>query len=194
MITSDHGESFGEHGLFDHQYGLYEPLIRVPLVARWPELGTGGRVEDGLVQLVDVFPSIAALAGSSVPVGDPWASSTMFEEPDRSFAAAEYLVPNLRAFQRRFPDANTKAFDSAIRSIRDERFKFILRRDGRAELYDLIEDPDEIRNLCEAQPERAQRMEALIEERLGPWPEDLDAGAGGDLDPLRERLEQLGYL
>ena len=30
IVTSDHGESFGEHGLFDHQYGLYEHLLRVP--------------------------------------------------------------------------------------------------------------------------------------------------------------------
>lgn len=193
VVTSDHGESFGEHGLFDHQYGLYEPLVRVPVVARGPDLPMGHR-EDGLVQLVDVFPSVAALLGHEEPVGDPWASARMFDRPDRDFAAAEYLVPNVNAIQRRFPDTDTSRFDSALRSIRDDRYKCIVRRDGRTELYDLDEDPDELDNLYEAEPARAAAMVDLLEERLGPWPADLDGGDGGGLDPLRERLEQLGYL
>ena len=193
IVTADHGESFGEHGLFDHQYGLYEPLVRVPLVARGPGLDAGRR-EDGLVQLVDIFPSIARLLGHEEPVGDPWASSTMFESPDRDFAAAEYLVPNVNAIQRRFPGTDTSRFESAIRSIRDDRYKCIVRRDGRTELYDLEDDPGELHNVYEREPERAAALTRTLEERLGPWPADVEGGGEGGLDPLRERLEQLGYL
>ncbi len=193
LITSDHGESFGEHGLFDHQYGLYEPLVRVPLVARGPDLDRG-RAEEGLAQLVDVFPSIAALLGHRGPVGDPAASGTLFHGPGRDFAASEYLVPNVAAIQRRFPGTDTSRFESAIRAIRDERFKCIVRRDGRTELYDLDADPDELHNLYERDADRATAMIETLEERLGPWPADLASAGEGGLDPLRERLEQLGYL
>lgn len=193
IITSDHGESFGEHGLFDHQYGLYEPLVRVPLVVRGPDLDSG-LTEEGLAQLVDLFPSVARRLGREGPVGDPSASDTLFSGPDRDFAASEYLVPNVAAIQRRFPGTDTSRFESAIRSIRDERYKCILRRDGRTELYDLETDPDELHNLYEREPDRAAGMISLLEDRLGPWPSDLSAGGEGGLDPLRERLEQLGYL
>ena len=193
IITSDHGESFGEHGLFDHQYGLYEPLVRVPLVVRGPDLDAGRR-EHGLAQLVDVFPSIARMLGRDGPVGDHSASDTLFTDPGRDFAASEYLVPNVAAIQRRFPGTDTSRFESAIRSVRDDRYKCIVRRDGRTELYDLEGDPEELHNLYERDPERATRMVSLLEDRLGPWPSDLSAGKEGGLDPLRERLEQLGYL
>ena len=193
IITSDHGESFGEHGLFDHQYGLYEPLVRVPLVVRGPDLDRG-RAESGLAQLVDIFPSIARWVGREGPVGDPSASDTLFTDPGREFAASEYLIPNVAAIQRRFPGTDTSRFESAIRSIRDERYKCILRRDGRTELYDLETDPGELHNLYEADPGRAGDLVALLEDRLGPWPSDLNAGEEAGLDPLRERLEQLGYL
>jgi len=194
LITSDHGESFGEHGLFDHQYGLYENLIQVPLVVRGPGVYEPGRAENGLAQLVDIFPSVAALVGHEGPIGDPSTSATMFNNPDRSFAAAEYLVPNLRLFQRRFPDVDTSHFDSGIRSIRDETYKCLVRQDGRTELYNLIEDPGETLNIYESDVERGREMAALLEERLGPWPDDIGCTSEAALDPLRERLEQLGYL
>jgi arylsulfatase A-like enzyme len=57
IVTSDHGEFFGEHGLFQHAVGPYEEVHRVPLVIRYPGRRRHG-VVDGWVQLVDVFPSV----------------------------------------------------------------------------------------------------------------------------------------
>ncbi|HVN40349.1 MAG TPA: sulfatase, partial [Myxococcota bacterium] len=63
LVTSDHGESLGEHGELSHSYGVYEATQRVPLVARGPGF-TGGRVAHELARLADVTPTLLAEAGA----------------------------------------------------------------------------------------------------------------------------------
>ena len=60
VITSDHGEHFGEHGLMSHQYSVYEPLVRVPLLVH-PARFKAGR-EERMVQSHDIYPTILELA------------------------------------------------------------------------------------------------------------------------------------
>ena len=63
IVTSDHGEEFKEHGnLFHHTPKLYEELIRVPLLVWCPSRFVGGRVIDEQVSLVDLVPTILAIA------------------------------------------------------------------------------------------------------------------------------------
>lgn len=65
VISSDHGEEFWEHGKYDHGKTLYEEVIRVPLVVRYPESGAG--VSDAEVGLVDFAPSVLTYVGLDVP-------------------------------------------------------------------------------------------------------------------------------
>lgn len=65
VISSDHGEEFWEHGRYDHGKTLYEEVIRVPLVVRYPD-GVGG-VSDAAVGLVDFAPSILSYLGFDAP-------------------------------------------------------------------------------------------------------------------------------
>ena len=65
MISSDHGEEFWEHGRYDHGKTLYEEVIRIPLVVRYPEGDAG--VSDAPVGLVDFAPSILTYLGMDVP-------------------------------------------------------------------------------------------------------------------------------
>ena len=62
IITSDHGEHFGEHHRLSHSCSLYEPLVRVPLIVRYADRFKGGE-EEKLVQSHDVYPTILDLAG-----------------------------------------------------------------------------------------------------------------------------------
>jgi arylsulfatase A-like enzyme len=66
ILTSDHGESLGEHGRMSHTW-LDEANLRVPLLVGWPDhWGSGRRVPD-LVSLVDVFPTVLAAVGVAPP-------------------------------------------------------------------------------------------------------------------------------
>ena len=67
VVTADHGEEFFEHGEKGHQKTLYEEVIRVPLVVRWPGHIDAGRVVQDQVRLIDVMPTVLSLAGVPAP-------------------------------------------------------------------------------------------------------------------------------
>ena len=66
IITSDHGEEFGEHGGLIHPATLYDELLRVPLIFRGTLLPKG-RVEARLVSSVDIAPTVLGIAGLQIP-------------------------------------------------------------------------------------------------------------------------------
>ncbi len=67
VITADHGEELGEHGIRFHARSLYNQVIRVPLIVRGA--GIGPRVIDTPVSLIDIMPTLLELAGAAVPAG-----------------------------------------------------------------------------------------------------------------------------
>lgn len=195
IVTSDHGESFGEHGLLDHQYGLFEPLLAVPLIVRLPGGERGGEVDDRIVQLVDLFPTIADGLGDDIARDAGLAGRSLLRDDRREFAFAEYRVPNLRAFGRRFPDADVARYDVAIRAIRNETHKLIWWSDDRVALYDLASDPAEVKDLSPVRPDLARDLQDRIRRRLGGWtPADVRVAGDDGVDLIRDRLQQLGYL
>ncbi|HEU4400629.1 MAG TPA: sulfatase [Candidatus Polarisedimenticolia bacterium] len=71
VITSDHGEEIGEHGFLDHKMNVYDPLLRIPLVLRYPPaVPAGQRIADP-VMLQDLFPTLLGLAGIETPARAP---------------------------------------------------------------------------------------------------------------------------
>ncbi|PYS94798.1 MAG: hypothetical protein DMF50_11465, partial [Acidobacteria bacterium] len=74
VVTSDHGESIGEHRLVDHKLNVYDNLLRIPLLLRYPAaVRPGQRVQD-VVMLQDLFPTLLALAGIPLPARPATAS------------------------------------------------------------------------------------------------------------------------
>lgn len=67
MATSDHGDMFGEHGLWTHGNALYEEVLRVPLLMRYPGVIAPGLVVNAPVQNMDLMPSILDWAGIPIP-------------------------------------------------------------------------------------------------------------------------------
>jgi arylsulfatase A-like enzyme len=64
VVVADHGESLGEHGIRFRHVGLHDTTTHVPLMIRWPERGAGqGRRFPGLVQTIDLYPTLLAAAG-----------------------------------------------------------------------------------------------------------------------------------
>jgi|GEM_PF-836245 len=69
-LVADHGENLGEHGLLYRHVGLFDTTTHVPLLIRWPGPPRSGRRYDGLVQTIDLFPTLVAAAGLPVPAQD----------------------------------------------------------------------------------------------------------------------------
>lgn len=154
VVTGDHGEMLGEKGLLGHTEGVYEGNLRVPLVVHHPR-HRGGRRVDVPVQRLDLTPTLLELAG---------ASDEGLELQGRSLLP---LVAGTEpAGARRYAFASSKRnmarpTDLLIdeRAVRDERFKLIWRRHaGRFELFDLLEDPRELRDLAAKRPDVVARL------------------------------------
>jgi len=68
VFTSDHGEEFGEHGVVGwHSHTLFDELLRVPLLIRFPDGLESGRTVEAQVRLLDIAPTVAAVVGLEAP-------------------------------------------------------------------------------------------------------------------------------
>jgi len=168
IITSDHGEHIGDHGLMDHKMSLYEALIHVPLIVRYPRAVPQGVRIHGPVQTNDLFPTVLRLCGIERPA--PSGSAPLPFDNDtatRELTFAEFGPPTefLRILRRRFPEAPYARFDRSLVAVRGPRYKYIWASDGRSELYDIADDPDETREVSATFPnvtrEMAERVRAF---------------------------------
>lgn len=170
VFTADHGDMMGAHGLLEKGYPLhYEPALRVPLIVADPDAPAATRPE-GIVTLMDVLPTAAALTGVTLSAGHEGisAAAALTGNPDaslRPYAVAETFTFNgseggdgdytsLDAFEARHGAANL--------SIRTPDARYVFRWNDVEELYDHTADPDEIHNLA-ADPARAGQVTRLRE-------------------------------
>jgi arylsulfatase A-like enzyme len=203
IITADHGENFGEHGLADHQYCIYDTLLHVPLIVAGPKalVPTGQRI-DNLVSLVDVFPTIVELIEPNAPIQTGLAGRSVLpltRLPIRDRIFAEYGPPfTFRIFERLHPDFSYDRFNKAFKCVRTRDHKYILRSDGVAELYDTRSDPGEMNNIINQFPELAAELRASLSDTLGGF---VDTGVESqevlsieEEEQLAAHLRDLGYL
>lgn len=199
IVVADHGESLGEHSLLNHLYGLYEPLIRVPLVMRGPGIEKGKRVSS-LAQTNDIYGTALAAAGATLP---PGARSLLDAGAARSWIVSEYgapRVPHHELLTRYGLRAEDFApFLRSLQSVRTGQHKLIVGSDGVVELYDLASDPGESVNRVGDAPELLARMQGL----LAQWRAEVGlASTEGSAPAARPevapevaaRLRALGYL
>lgn len=188
VITSDHGEYFGEHNLVEHSKDVYQPAIRVPLLVKRPQQAEGcadseiislARVP-GLV--MDYMP--AAIAKRRRASFDGAATAPVMAE--NAFSRTKDLFdPRWGA---RFNRVRTAVYDWPLKLIRSS--------DGRDELYNLLEDPGELRNLAASQAADAARLRERLE-RFESGRTRAPAGgvrAAELSDEQRRILKSLGYV
>ncbi len=183
VITSDHGESFGEHYFVSHGAHLYEDNTRVPLVVRKPGQRRGRRVETPVqnhraTATLLTLAGLDPLPGSVPPLGQP--KTRIITEVHRSEL-------NVALFG--------EVLDRDLVAIYDPPFKAIFSTRRTAELFDLDSDPEELHDLAEA---RAERLETLADQ-LERWRKDhpllSTADEPAELRPeTEEALRALGYL
>ena len=204
IITSDHGENIGDHGLMSHAYSLHDTLIHVPLIVRYPDLFPAGQRVTQQVQLTDLFPTVLDALGLDLPsVRQELQGVSLLaspaEAPEERLAYAELLAPHpsMASLNRRTgaPEGTPRpTIDRALRCLRTPTTKMIWASDGNHALYDLRQDPHETTNLVAAEPKLATEYLDLLDAWRPP------AGAPPlapvpPMDPeLRQRLRDLGYL
>jgi arylsulfatase A-like enzyme len=176
VVTSDHGEEFGEHGLYDHGESLYRAEIRVPLLIRLPARGrTAGLVRE-TVSLRDLPATIVELAGLSE--GSPFPGESLASLWRGSPAGAG--SPRSRASFSELPspsptDPNhgrSPAYRGPLASVAEGDHVYIRNEgDGAEELYNERDDPGEAHNLAAEpamQPTLGRLRQALEAHRSHP--------------------------
>ncbi len=195
VLVSDHGEQLGEHHLLDHQFSVYEPLMRIPLVVRYPPRFQPGR-ERRPVSNLDLYPTLLELAGLQ-PAQRSTAVSLLHPR-DKRLRIGQYPAPMTGAFKivrKMYPRFDPTPWRRSLIALYDHPYKLIAASDGRDELYDLSRDPAERDNLLRSRPDLAGRLRNELR-RLRATLHKLPAAASPperESPALLRRLEQLGY-
>ena len=187
IVTSDHGEGLGDHGLTGHIDQLYDSLLHVPLVVWAPDRIPAGLVVEEPVSLVDVFPTLADLAGLDAPASAVGRSLLPLM---RNTGPAVERSPFIAATFR--PEARLD-----VRAVLIDGFKLIRTRDAAGtwhdELYDLATDPAEVDDLAATDPERVEHMTEILD-RVVVSAASGDPTTAQLTDAEIEQLRALGYL
>ena len=182
LLTSDHGESLGSHGEPTHGIFLYDDTVHVPLVIRGPGVGVGRRVE-GQVQLIDLLPTLCSLLGVEPPPGA--------EGQDLAPVLLENRSPiPLPALLESFLPLEAYGW-AALSGLRTEDWKLV--EGVAAELYNLADDPREIRDLAGVEGERVDDLSRLLESRQATAPVQPIASRVELDETTRRQLAVLGY-
>jgi arylsulfatase len=186
ILFGDHGESLTEHDIYWDHCGLYETSVQVPMIMRWPGRIPEGRRVKGLVQQVDMLPTILEAAGILTP----------------SNIDGRSLWPSIRGEADGTHDAIylSECAWQASRGIVTKDYKFIRTLDAGPfvrpprELFDLRVDPDETVNIAESSPTIADELayqldhwtENMLNGRADPMLTQIEAGL-----PFRNRIHEI---
>jgi len=180
IVTSDHGEAFGEHESLLHGQTIYEEVVHVPLILRGPAVPEGVRIETP-VGLIDLSPTVLGLLGLSKP---PRLDGRDLAALWRGEVGPVPLYAEVSP-HRTSPDGDTHQVSV---TLGDEKLILDLRSE-RAALYDLARDPGETRDLSGERSERAAALRALLDARSPAVQTRADALT----DETRTLLRRLGY-
>ncbi len=205
IVVSDHGELFGELGLYGHLVSMSEVLLHVPLVIRYPPRVPAGQRIQTPVSTTALFSTALDLLGVPPPENAQAASLAPLLEGDALTAAAP-LLSEQHKFKGMLPGTYKEQgpFDRLgvrYRAFEEEGWKLVEDSEGNRWLFRPEEDPEETKDLAGAHPDRVARLASTREtvtRGLGLGALDADKlGPGGhiELDPAaRERLKALGYV
>ncbi len=147
VLWGDHGWNLGEHAIWG-KHNLFEEALRSPLIIAAPSVAKPGAATDAIVETIDIFPTLCALAAL----------------PQPEFAQGRSLLPLLNDPAA----AGRPAFSywGSAKSVRTATHRLILHKDGYAELYDHTSEEKETKNIAAESPEMVQELTAKIQARL----------------------------
>jgi arylsulfatase A-like enzyme len=187
VVTADHGEGLGDHGIYFNHVGLWEPMLRVPLIV-WAPGRVTPAVRDEPAMGLDVAPTVLHAVGLEVP-GSMEGRDLLTADVPRRPVVSE----TVQRWQTMLMDGDWKL----VRTTTGFYVTSAFHRDaGDVELFDLGRDPDERTNLASTEPARLADMQA----RLDAWLAAHGVANGAPVPPPvvspsdRDRLRALGYI
>lgn len=191
VFCSDHGDFMGEHAMQCKGGAFYDCLTRVPLIVSWPSRLPMGVREDSMVNLIDIAPTLFELQGLVSPAsftGTPLPTVTDAAPRDAAFSeygagGSQFRMSDLEQMER--PWGRKTLIDSLQWREAEGRRKMVRTRDwkyvhdpmegsGQDELYDLRNDPWELRNVV-GEAEHASALEEM-RLRLAGWSIETEDG------------------
>ncbi len=174
VLLGDHGYQVGEHGMWAKKHTNYETSVRVPLIVSAPERSVGST--NALVELVDLYPSLAELCGFTPPEGlEGHSFIPLLDQPQQVWKRAAFSNKDMGGYRGQ--------------SIRTDRFRLVeWTKEGKEpiyELYDHVEDPDENVNRADDPGYLKERVELIGILRAG-W----RAALPGPLDNRSDRSKR----
>jgi arylsulfatase A-like enzyme len=217
IVTSDHGEGLDHHQFVGHSLVVYDDLVRVPLIVRYPRLYPAGLRVSRPVSIRRAFHSALEAAGI-YPTGNgaegvegapveverlSLARSANGSDPEDGTVFAEAHTPAtlIALMENLDPEMlETLRCREMRRAILRERHKLITVGGEATELFDVIQDPGELDNLIEREPQLNAELKDLLDtfaahaeaRRPAMW-ETAQTQLQEDSE-LAERLRGLGYL
>ena len=189
IVTSDHGEAFGEHHLMAHAVGhVYQELVHVPLLIKYPHQTAAQRITD-LAGQVDLMPTVLDVVGVSRPA----------KLQGRDLRLPGSSVVYSSAEQAPTPSRSNSRFRGIRRAVFSGSLKLITWTNGASELFDLNADPHETTNQLGtvadgvASDPRAQELASLLTAFTAGIPHSPNAVRRLD-DAAIQRLKSLGYV
>ena len=208
VICADHGEGFGEHGVWGHGFALHEFMTRVPLIVRHPATFEPGSRSNALVQLHALHDTCLHLSGglqssdSSHKAGFD-ESDSLLRVADSTWNGSEFVFSEfpmqsgtLAMMHRLNPNFEPGRWASDMWSVRSSQWRLIEYDNGERELYDLVSDPHETNSVHEKYAEkcgelsehlRAHRQDRPTKSSNPDAPEQVD-------EAVLDRLRALGYI
>jgi arylsulfatase A-like enzyme len=202
IITSDHGENIGDHGLVDHVFALYNTTLHIPLIIKHPTLFPEGEACNAPVQINDLFKTISTVCQIQRGTQQEYLYSLLPKNwsdiSDSRLLFAEYFFPEQALSCFGEEEAGMKVLDRFRRSLRSAQIqgiKVVEASDGKNEFYDLIRDPAEEHNLYSINYEDYN----VIKNKMDKFIETLPKAAPLKTKPRfskkeMERLKALGYM
>lgn len=203
IVTSDHGENIGDHGLVDHVFSLHESIIKIPLIIHYPKLFSPGSEDHSPTQLVDIFPTVLSAVGlKKKDFFFQGIDLTKNRSADR-LIFSEYYYP--KQVLKKYPahirqGQKLEKYRRRLRAVIDGDYKLIWGSDGVHQLYNIKESPDEKKNLVQNKnnQEKLKRMLKKLNELKNKYEMNLvemnrKRKKEMDEETLRE-LKSLGYI
>ena len=152
LITADHGENLGDHGLIGHGGTLWDSIMHVPLILTYPPRIPAGTMVQGMAESVAIMPTFLDLAGIQIPPGQYLDGRSLLPLILQKDRGRQYIV--------------------SASSLRTEKYKYITEPES---LYDLQADPGETKDLSKRRRAMADELRDLHQRLMGPYLASLGA-------------------
>jgi arylsulfatase A-like enzyme len=205
IITSDHGDNIGEHNMMFHWWCLYDTLIKVPLIIKYPkDINLAGE-EKNIVQNVDLFPTIMDILDTKNEnlhnqiQGNSMISGKI-KKRDQNYAISELIKPfgpSMKKYSTIF-----NKFNRRLLSVRTKDKKYIWASDGNDEFYNLASDPSEKRNIVNSTDASLTELREIakpwvkgIQKKYFSKKEKINGAKNLEFtSEIKDKLKRLGYF